>query len=78
MLSRWLQQQELIDEHMTWWLMKIGLERCLLRSKNSMHILLMFLWHNNGMEFIFSSFWTFKKKLIDVILASIYTSFVLL
>jgi hypothetical protein len=27
MILRWLQQQELIDEHMTWWLMKIVLER---------------------------------------------------
>jgi hypothetical protein len=44
-LSRWLQQQELIDEHMTRWLMKIGLERCLLRLESSMHVLLRFLWH---------------------------------
>ncbi len=26
-LLRWLQQQEFIDDHMTWWLMKIILER---------------------------------------------------
>ncbi len=44
MLLRWL-QQELIDEHMTWWLMKIGLEMCFLRLENNMHILLGFLWH---------------------------------
>jgi hypothetical protein len=40
MQLRWLQQQELINEHMTWWLMKIGLKRCLLRLENNMHVLL--------------------------------------
>jgi hypothetical protein len=45
MLLRWLQQQELTDEHTTWWLMKIVLERGLLKLKNNMYILLGFLWH---------------------------------
>jgi hypothetical protein len=35
----------LINEHMTWWLMKIVLARGLLRLKSSMYILLRFLWH---------------------------------
>jgi hypothetical protein len=68
MLLRWLQQQ-LINEHMTWWLMKIGLARGFLRLKSSMHILFKFFSINNGMEFMFSSFWTFLKVLIDVIFA---------
>jgi hypothetical protein len=45
MLLWWLQKQKLIDEHMTWWLMKINLERCLLRLENNMHILFRFIWH---------------------------------
>jgi hypothetical protein len=45
MLLRWLQQQELINERMTWWLMKIGLEKGPLSLESSMHILLRFLWH---------------------------------
>jgi hypothetical protein len=44
MLLRWLQQQ-LIDEHMTWWLMKIGLDKGLLRLESNMHILHTFFWH---------------------------------
>jgi len=44
MLLRWLLQQ-FIDERMTWQLMKIGLDRGLLRLENSMHILLRFFWH---------------------------------
>ncbi len=58
--------QQLIDEHMTWWLMKIGLNRDLLRLESNMHILLRFFGINNGMEFMFSIFWTFPKVLIDV------------
>jgi len=30
---------------MTWCLMKIGLERCILRLENSVHILFKFFWH---------------------------------
>jgi hypothetical protein len=43
MLLRWLQQ--LIDEHMTWWLMKISLDRGFLMLESSMHILLTFFFH---------------------------------
>jgi hypothetical protein len=56
----------------------MGLERCLLRLESSMHILLKFFGINNGMKFIFSSFWTYSKKLIHVIIESIHTNFVLL
>jgi len=45
MLLKWLQHQEFINEHMTLWLMKIGLERCLLRLESNMHMLFKFLWH---------------------------------
>jgi hypothetical protein len=45
MLLRWLQQQELIDEHMIWWLIKIILERDILRLDSSMYILFRSLWH---------------------------------
>jgi hypothetical protein len=45
MLLKWLQQQELIDEHMIWWIMKAGLQRCFLRLESSMYVLLSFLWH---------------------------------
>jgi hypothetical protein len=45
MLLKWLQQEECIDEYLTWWLMKIGLERCLLKLESNMHILLRFFWH---------------------------------
>jgi len=34
-----------IGEHVTWWLMKIVLERGLLRLESIMYILLKFLWH---------------------------------
>jgi hypothetical protein len=61
MLLRWLQQQELTSEHTTWWLMKIVLERGFLKLKSNMYILLGFLWHNNGMEFVISIFWKFLK-----------------
>jgi hypothetical protein len=44
MLLRWLQQQ-LIDEHMTWWLMKVGLDKGFLRLESNMHTLLTFFWH---------------------------------
>jgi hypothetical protein len=57
--------------HMTWWLMKIsGLDRGLLRLESNMHILLRIFCHNNGMEFMFSIFWTLLKVLINVIFAS--------
>jgi hypothetical protein len=61
MLVRWL-QQELFDEHMTWWLMKIVLERGLLRLESSMYILLRFLWHTqwHGVH-VFSFFEHFLK-----------------
>ncbi len=45
MLLRWLQQQELINEHIAWWLMKINLERGLLKLESNKYILLRFLWH---------------------------------
>jgi hypothetical protein len=46
MLLRWSQQQqELINEHMVWWLMNIVLERGLLRLESNMYIVLGFLWH---------------------------------
>jgi hypothetical protein len=48
MLLRWLQQ--LIDEHMTWWVMKINLDRGLLRLDNNMHVLLGFFWHKQWHE----------------------------
>jgi hypothetical protein len=51
MLLRWLQQQELIDEHMVWWVMNIVLERGLLRLESSVYIL-GFFGINNGMEFM--------------------------
>jgi len=77
MLLRWLQQQELIDEHMVWWVMNIVLERGLLRLESSMYIL-GFFGINNGMEFMLSILRTFEKVFIDFIFASIHTSFVLL
>jgi len=77
MLLRWL-QQHLIDEQMTWQLMKIGLDRGLLRLENNMHILLRFFGINNGMEIKFSIFWTFLKVLIDVIFALITYKFCLI
>jgi hypothetical protein len=40
----------LISEHMTWWLMKIVLERGFLRLKSSMYILLRILWHTQWHE----------------------------
>jgi len=43
MLLRWLQQ--FIDEHMTWWLMKIGLNKGFLKLESNMHILFRFFWH---------------------------------
>jgi hypothetical protein len=48
------------------------------RKKHALLRFLGFFGINNGMEFMFSIFWTFKKVLIDVIFASIHTSFVLL
>jgi hypothetical protein len=79
MLLRWLQQQELIDEHMTWWLMKIVLKiGPILRLEGSMYTLLRFLWHKQCHGVHFSTFWTFKKVLIDVMFVSIHTNFVLL
>ncbi len=46
MLLRWLQQQELIGEHMTWWLMRIIYKTGLiLRLESNMYTLLRFLWH---------------------------------
>jgi hypothetical protein len=61
MLLRWFQQQELIDEQMTWWLMKIGLEKGLLRLESSMHIL-GFFGINNGIEFMFFHFLDILKS----------------
>ncbi len=37
MLLRWLQQQ-FIDEHATWQLMKIGIDRGLLKLESSMYV----------------------------------------
>jgi hypothetical protein len=68
MLFKWLQQ--LIDEHMTWWLMKIGLDRGMLRLDNNMHVLLRFFWHKQWHGDHFFIFWTFLKVLIDAIFAS--------
>jgi hypothetical protein len=62
MLLRWLQQEELIREQMTLWLVKIVLERGLLRLENNLYVLLIFFGLNNGMEFMFSIFWTFEKN----------------
>jgi hypothetical protein len=46
MLLGWLQQQELIGEHMTWWLMRIIYKTGLiLRLESNMYTLLRFLWH---------------------------------
>jgi hypothetical protein len=61
-LLRWLQQQELINEHMIRWLMKIGLERCLLKLESNMHILLRFFSHKqwHGVH-IFPFFGHLKK-----------------
>jgi hypothetical protein len=67
MLLRWLQQ--LIDEHMTWWLMRIGLYKGLLRLESSMHTLFRFFWHKQWHGVQFSIFWTFSEVLINVIFA---------
>jgi len=39
MILKWLQQQEIIDEHMTLWLMKLVLKRDLLKLESSMYTL---------------------------------------
>jgi hypothetical protein len=72
MLLSWLQQQELIGKHMTWWLMKIIFKRIACTPY------LGFFGINNAMEFMFSNFWTFLKVLIEVMFVSIHTNFVLL
>ncbi len=56
---KWLQQQEFINEHMAWWLIKVILKRGLLKLESSMYIL-GFFGINYGMEFMIFIFWTFK------------------
>jgi len=64
---------------MAWWLMKIVLQSSLLKLKNNMYIYYVgFFRINNGMEFMFSMFWTIFRVLIDLIFASINTKFCLI
>jgi hypothetical protein len=58
--------------------MKIGFKRCLLRLESSMHISLRFFWHKHWHGIHVCQFLDILKVLIDVKLASIHTSFVLL
>jgi hypothetical protein len=50
----WLQQQEFIDEHMPWWLIKIILEMRLLRLTYISY--LGFFAINNNIKFMFYNF----------------------
>jgi hypothetical protein len=47
---------------MTWWLMKIGLERCILMLVSSIHILFKFFWHPISLLWKFENQQTFHSK----------------